>query len=77
MARVRWQRSLCFVMHKQRAFKESKVSTHIDLSALYPADPIRPLCRRRRKTQADHENSPRHQAEYRAVRQALAGWRWL
>ena len=61
-------------MAKQNDNKQ--VRAYVDLSALYPSDPIhphRPLRSRSRKKR----DCPGNDGEKEAVREALEGWRWI
>jgi hypothetical protein len=78
-------------MHKQALVKKGMVRTHVDLSALYPKDPIRQPQEHANARQSDTDCadgdhcekkestdcSDGDHCEHGAMREALEGWRWI
>lgn len=61
---------------KSRQKHDDNVRAYVDLSALYPSDPLRPPVRRRDKARTRKDCAGGH-CEKQAVREALDGWRWI
>ena len=55
---------------------DGDVRAYVDLSALYPSDPMRPAKTLRDNTRARKDCAGGH-CEKQAVREALDGWRWI
>ena len=61
---------------KSRQKEEDDIRAYVNLSALYPADPMRPPVRRRGNDRGRKDCVDGH-CEKQAVREALDGWRWI
>jgi hypothetical protein len=63
-------------MGKLERADKAGVRAQVDLSALYPSDQAKLPSRRQAKSEPRDAGSGKA-AERRAMREALAGWRWL
>lgn len=67
----------CFAFGVKRNLEQpGEPEAHVDPSALYPSDPGPDLPHKKPSATERNDCDGRH-CEDKAVREALAGWRWL